>query len=150
MDIARLFPIMARRDAIAAAVAAALLPLLLLSVGCASAPRASGPDPLLVRRLAQEAADQVRRCYRKPKVSSEATQIVTRLRVRYTVDGQLAQLPQIVWQRSVTPATQPFASRMAEAASLAVIRCAPVRLPAAAYAGGWEELEFTFSPQRLG
>ena len=127
-----------------------LLPALLLLAGCASAPRPSGPDPALVRRLAQEAADQVRSCYRRPKVASEARQIVTRLRVRFTADGQLAQLPELVWQRSVTPSAAPFAPRMVEAASLAIIRCAPLRLPPEVHAGGWEELEFTFSPRGLG
>jgi hypothetical protein len=105
---------------------------------------------VLVRRLAQEAADQVRRCYRRPKVASEAKQIVTRLRVKFTPDGQLAQLPELVWQRSVTPAAAPFAPRMVEAASLAIIRCAPIRLPPEVHAGGWDELEFTFSPRGLG
>ncbi len=113
-------------------------------------PQAQGPGEALVNRLAQQAANQVRRCYRKPRVSSEAAQIVTRLRVRFTPEGQLAELPKLVWQRNVTAQTRPFAPRMVEAASLAVIRCAPVRLPPEAHAGGWEELEFTFSPRAMG
>ena len=106
-----------------------------------------GIDRARLYSIAQAAAEQIRRCYRQPKLPSEVKQIVTRLRVRFTPDGQLAGLPQIVWQRSVTPETAPFAARMAEAASLAVIRCTPVSLPADAYAGGWEELDFTFSPR---
>jgi hypothetical protein len=127
-----------------------MLPALLLLAGCVSAPRPPGPDPVLVRRLAQAAADQVRRCYQRPRVASEANQIVTRLRVRFTAEGQLAALPELVWQRSVTPAAAPYAPRMLEAASLAIIRCAPIRLPPEVYAGGWDELEFTFSPRGLG
>lgn len=134
------------------------LPALLMAMACASQPPRPAlapppsppPAPAQVRLLAQVAADQVRRCYRKPRVSSEAAQIVTRIRVRFLPDGQLAALPQLVSQQNVTPSARPFASRMMEAASLAVIRCAPVRLPPESYAGGWDELEFTFSPPARG
>jgi hypothetical protein len=40
------------------------------------------------------------------------------------------------------------APRMAEAASLAVIRCAPLRLPPDQYALIWHSIELTFSPLR--
>jgi hypothetical protein len=76
-------------------------------------------------------------------------QIVTRLRVRFAPDGSLAGVPAVVGQTGVTPVNRPYASRMAEAASLAVIRCAPLRLPADLYESGWDELDLTFSPQRL-
>lgn len=128
----------------------ALLPSLAVLSGCVATPRDPGPDPALVRQLAATAAAQVKRCYRKPKVASEVRQIVTRLRVRFTPDGQLAQLPEVIWQGSVTPSARPFAGKMAEAATLAVIRCVPVKLPPEAYSGGWEELEFTFSPGAMG
>ncbi len=113
-------------------------------------PRDSGPDPALVRKLAQQAADQVKRCYRRPKVSSDARQIVTRLRVRFTPEGQLAQVPELISQQSVAPGAERFAPAMAQAATLAIMRCVPVRLPPEAYGGGWEELEFTFSPRAFG
>lgn len=134
-----------------AGLATLLLPATLLLLGaCVSTPRQSGPDPALVRRLAQEAADQVKRCYRRPKVSSDARQIVTRLKVKFTQEGQLAQVPEIVSQRSVAPGAERFAPAMAQAATLAIIRCTPIKLPPEAYAGGWEELEFTFSPRAFG
>jgi hypothetical protein len=38
---------------------------------------------------------------------------------------------------------------MAEAASMAVIRCAPLHLPAELYRTGWGEMDLTFSPQAL-
>jgi len=131
---------------------------LLLTGGCASLPlqnqQAQHPqqarDAATVNRLTQQAADQVRRCYRGPRVTSAAKQIVTRLRARYSADGQLAGLPQIVWQRSVTPAAEPFAHLIAEAATLAIIRCAPLRLPPEAHAGGWDEIDYTFSPVAVG
>ena len=98
----------------------------------------------------ESAALQVRRCYRSPRVSFEGRQIVTRLRIRLTPDGQVAEIPAVVLQNGVTPSNQPYAGRMAEAAIEAVIRCAPLRLPAEFYRPGWTEFELTFSPVARG
>ena len=91
------------------------------------------------------AAVQVRRCYRDPAVPSVAKRIVTHVRVRYGADGVLIGLPAIVSQQGVTAANQDYAERMAEAASLAVIRCSPLRLPAGLHRGGWDEFDLIFS-----
>ena len=99
---------------------------------------------------ASQAADQIRRCYRAPRVASIGKQISTRIRVRFQPDGNLADIPVIIAQSGITPDNQPYAAKMAEAAGLAVIRCAPVKLPAELYSGGWSELDFTFSPRRNG
>jgi hypothetical protein len=120
---------------------------LFLLAGCASVSQPGTPDPALVDALAQQAADHVKRCYRSPKVGHEVRQIVTRLRVRFAPDGSLAGLPEVLAQHGVTPASRPFAPRMAAAATMAIVRCAPIRLPPEAHAGGWEELEITFSPR---
>jgi hypothetical protein len=124
----------------------ALVPLL---AGCAT----SG-DPLISVTAAQQAvagaAAQVRRCYRDPPVPSVAARITTRLRVRYDPDGVLIGIPQIVFQQGITPANQAYAARMAEAASLAVMRCSPLHLPPEAHHGGWDEFDLTFSHAALG
>ena len=91
------------------------------------------------------AAAQVRRCYREPQVPSAAKRIVTHVRVRYGPDGVLIGEPWIVAQQGVNPANQAYAGRMAAAASLAVIRCSPLRLPAELYRGGWDEFDLTFA-----
>ncbi|HEV2866772.1 MAG TPA: hypothetical protein VGX37_09665 [Allosphingosinicella sp.] len=92
------------------------------------------------------AARQVRRCYRSPQVSFEGRQIVTRLRVRFTGDGQLAQLPVVLAQDGVTPGNRPYAPRMAEAAIAAVMRCAPLHLPQGIPAQSAVAFDLTFSP----
>jgi hypothetical protein len=74
-------------------------------------------------------AEQVRRCYRRPSVPSAGRNIVTRLFARYTAVGALVGLPLLVSQQGLNPETRPYASRMAEAAKQAVLRCTPVRLP---------------------
>jgi hypothetical protein len=112
--------------------------------GCAAAPR-----PMVAAAAAGHAvaaaAVQVRRCYRDPAVPSAAKRIVTHLRVRYGADGVLIGVPAIVSQQGVTTANQDYAERMAEAASLAVIRCSPLHLPPELHRGGWDEFDLIFS-----
>ena len=93
----------------------------------------------------QSVAAQVRRCYRSPRISSSGRQIVTRLAVRFNADGSLVGLPAIVSQSGITPQNESEAGRMAEAASLAVIRCSPLRLPPEHYGLVWHSVELTFS-----
>ena len=99
-----------------------------------------------VDAVLRSAAEQVRRCYRAPRVSSAGRLIVTRLRIRLTPEGQLAGLPTLLYQRGVTAANRSHAGPMAEAAIAAVMRCAPLRLDPELYAGGWREFYLTFSP----
>ena len=98
------------------------------------------------RAALASASRQVRSCYRAPRVSSESRLITTRLRVLLAPDGTLGGLPEVVAQTGINPVNQPFAARMAEAAILAVIRCAPYRLPSELAGNGLIEIELTFSP----
>ena len=123
--------------------------LLLLAATAAGCAPVSAPAP--ARRVQTEevlslAASQVRRCYRSPRVSFEGRQIVTRLRVRFTGDGQLAQLPVVIAQSGVTPRNGTYAGRMAEAAIEAVLRCTPLRLPDGVPANSAFAFDLTFSP----
>jgi hypothetical protein len=125
-------------------------PLLLfaaLAGGCGTVPPAR-PSRAQVEQVLQTAALQVRRCYRMPRVSFGGRHIVTRLRVRLTPEGQLADLPVVLMQDGVTPTNQLYARPMAEAAIQAVISCAPLRLPPSLYQGGWSDFDLTFSLAR--
>lgn len=121
----------------------------LILAGCAPTPAPPGPDRALVANTVAMAAAQIQRCYRTPRVPREGRQITVVLRVRYGIDGMLTGLPELVTQRGVSPDNQPYATRMTEAATLAVIRCAPLRLPPETYQGGWDEFELTFSPRAV-
>jgi hypothetical protein len=124
---------------------ALLLASALLVPACASPDRVSRVDSAIFDQVSQSAADQVRRCYRAPRVASSGRQISTRIRVTYRIDGGLAQMPVVVSQSGVTPANQPYAGRMAEAAGMAVLRCSPVTLPPELYEKGWKVVDLTFS-----
>lgn len=126
----------------------ALIALLLVS-GCATQ-RSARIDPLLIKRVTADAAAQVKRCYRAPKVLGEGRRIATRLSVRYAPDGSLLGLPTIIAQSGVTPSNQLFADAMADAAIASVVRCSPLRLPPELYQIGWNSFELTFSPAMRG
>ena len=127
---------------------ALLLLLFLAAAGCVrpAMPERLSADPVAVRQAIRDAAAQVKRCSRSPRVASSGKQISTRLLVRYRKNGGLAGLPVVIAQAGVTPDNSAYAGKMAEAAGLAVIRCAPVRLPEDLYETGWSTLELTFSP----
>lgn len=103
-------------------------------------------DSPLMRQAMDEAARQVRRCYRAPRVATLGRRIVTQLRVRIEPDGAIAGLPTVVSQSGVDARNQAYADRMAQAAIESVLRCAPLVLPAEAYRGMAIVMDLTFSP----
>ena len=123
---------------------ASFLLLAVLAGACTSLP--PQPRHVEVEAALQSAAQQVRRCYRAPRVASGGRQIVTRLRVRLTPEGELAELPILLDQSGINSVNRSYAGPMAEAAIGAVMRCAPLRLPPALYVNGWSDFDLTFSP----
>jgi hypothetical protein len=115
--------------------------------GCAAHDAPVGVHPMVVHEVLASAAQQVKRCYQSPRIARAGKQIITSLAVSYNADGTLAGLPAVVSQSGVTPANRVYAGRMAEAARLAVIRCAPLRLPPDQHAQIWSFFTLTFSPR---
>src|SRR3546814_19240648 len=89
------------------------LSIVTASMGAARPDVSVVPRPSVASFVAG-AAEQVKRCYRSPRVSRAARRITTRLLVRYTSDGMLAGLPVVLSQEGVTPEGSPFAEAMAE------------------------------------
>ncbi len=118
------------------------------TAGKGSAPRAmlSGAQ---AAGLAAAIAAQVRPCYNVPTGGAEALSIVTVLRLRFNRDGSPAGSPTVTDHGGVTPANQAYVRQMDEAARRAVLRCAPLKLPANLYEGGWDDIEFVFNPRAM-
>jgi hypothetical protein len=95
------------------------------------------------------AAEQVQRCYRMPRVPAAARRIAIRLRVRFAPDGLLVEPPLLVRLEGAALRNQIYAAAMAEAATAAVRRCSPLRLPTALYRGGWDDFYLDFTPRAL-
>lgn len=107
--------------------------------------RLPAESPAIVRAM-ELAAQQVRRCYRGPRIASSGRQIITRVRVRIDPEGTISGLPAVIGQEGVNPTNRAYAAQMAEAAIESVLRCAPLRLPAEAHRGVGLTIDLTFSP----
>lgn len=119
-----------------------------LSACAAPPPPAARPPSPASLAASAAVAEQVRRCYRTPRVPSSGRNIVTRLFARYTADGLLVGVPVLVSQQGLTSESEPYASSMAEAAKLAVLRCSRVRLPQQSDRRRGSDFLLTFSPRR--
>jgi hypothetical protein len=122
-----------------------ILPLLMLLQAAppdASASRISKAD---MRDLQRQAEAQVRQCWHVPKTR---TDIATTLRVRYNRDGTLAAEPQVLRQTGAPQYYIVVVREIAQRAKRAVSLCAPIRLPADQYNGGWDIVELTLHTRK--
>src|SRR3546814_17883342 len=90
-------------------------------------------------------AEQVKRCYRSPRVSRAARRITTRMLVRYTSDGMLTGQPVVLSQVGGTHEGSPFADVLAEGDIHARHRVTPSRLPPEDSPRDWDDLGRTIS-----
>lgn len=119
------------------------------STGKATKPKAAVSSRNMAG-LAQAIAAQVKPCYVVPSGGTDAASIKTVLRLRFRKDGTNATPPTVVEQPGVNADNRAYARQMADAAKRAVLRCAPLKLPAELYEGGWEDIEFVFNPRAMG
>ena len=117
--------------------------------GKSSTPRAT-ISGLQMRGLAAAIAAQVKPCYVIPSGGADAASIVTIMRLRFNRDGSVSGTPSVTDHQGVTGTNQSYVRQMDDAAILAVLRCSPLKLPSELYEGGWEDIEFTFSPRAMG
>ena len=93
---------------------------------------------------------QVEPCYDLGGLGgTPAMQIVTVLQLRFNPDGSVAGTPQLVEQKGVDDGNRAYAKQMVEVSRRAVLRCAPLKLPAELYAGGWENITMGFIPGQM-
>jgi len=92
---------------------------------------------------------QIKPCYQVPSGGVDVSKIRTTLDLRFNKDGSLAIAPTLLDQTGVNGENRAYAQQMAEAARRAVLRCAPLHLPADQYKGGWDHIQPTFSPASL-
>jgi hypothetical protein len=93
-------------------------------------------------------ASQVKPCYTIPAGGTDTMSIVSRIRIRLKADGSIAVAPEVIGNTGVTPANQPYVRQMNEAATRALQRCAPYKLPADLF-DVWQDLNFTFRPAQM-
>lgn len=121
-----------------------ILPLLLM-VQAASAEAPASVSKSVMRDLQKQAEAQVRQCWHVPKTRKN---IATTLRVYYNRDGSLAAEPQVLKQTIAPEYYVVVVREIAQRAKRAVTLCAPIRLPAESYRGGWEDIELTLHTRK--
>jgi len=120
------------------------------STGKASAPRVASLSPIQVNGLSALIASQVKPCYTIPAGGAGIETIISKVRLRLKPDGSIKVAPEVVSNSGVNGGNQPYLRQMNEAAIRALQRCAPYKLPADLYEGGWEDINFNFRPQQIG
>ena len=99
--------------------------------------------------LAAAIAAQVKPCYNVPSGGTDASSIITVLRLRFNRDGTPVGSPAVSDHQGIGPSNQAYVRQMDDAAKRAVLRCAPLKLPPELYEGGWEDIEFGFNPRAM-
>ena len=122
-----------------------ILPLLLMLQAASPAAPATGVSKSDMRDLQRQAETQVRQCWHVPKTRKN---IATTLRVYYNRDGTLAAEPQVLKQTIAPEYYIVVVREIAQRAKRAVSLCAPIRLPADRYSGGWEDIELTLHTRK--
>ncbi len=122
-----------------------LLSLLLLLQGAPADAVSTSISKSDMRDLQRQAEAQVRQCWHVPKTKSN---IATTVRVYYNRDGTLAAEPQVLKQTIAPEYYIVVVREIAQRAKRAVSLCAPIRLPAESYSGGWEDIELTLHTRK--
>ncbi len=122
-----------------------ILPLLLLLQAASPDAPATTVAKADLRDLQRQAETQVKQCWHVPKTR---TNIATTLRVYYNRDGTLAAEPQVTRQTIAPEYYVVVVREIAQRAKRAVSLCAPIRLPAESYSGGWEDIELTLHTKK--
>ncbi len=119
------------------------------SEGKGETARAATISPIAMNGLTALIASQVKPCYTIPSGGADALSIVSRVHLRLKPDGSIAVAPEVVGNTGQTPANMPYLRQMNEAATRALQRCAPYKLPADLY-DIWKDLIFNFRPAQMG
>ena len=109
--------------------------------GTSPTPRSQSVSAQAVAGLGDAIARQVQPCAnRVPNPGPGANLIRTKLRIRMNPDGSLAARPVVSGQTGINDENGRYAQRVGELAGGAVIQCAPYKLPAELYEGGWKDI----------
>jgi outer membrane biosynthesis protein TonB len=91
---------------------------------------------------------QVERCWSPPAGAKDAQDLVVKIGIWLTPEGQLMRPPKILSKRFFSSAKGSYYRVAAESAARAVHRCAPYTLPKDKYEE-WKYIEFNFDPGEM-
>ncbi len=113
-----------------------------------SIPKGARLDARAAATLEQAIRAQVTPCWNPPVGAEDAGKMTVVLRIRMRKDGTVIGLPDLVSQTGLTARNGTYGRAFAESARRAVVRCAPLKLPANLY-DYWSEFELNFDPSQM-
>ena len=113
-----------------------------------SIPKGARIDARALATLEQAIRAQVAPCWNPPIGGADVKKMTVVLRIELTRDGNVLGRPAVVSQTGVTAANGDYARAFAETARRAVLRCAPLKLPADMY-DAWRAFELNFDPSEM-
>jgi len=113
-----------------------------------SLPRTTRIDPRATATLIGAIRSQVAPCWNPPIGGADVKKMTVLLHLDINRDGSVVGRPGIVSQTGVTAGNADYARAFAETARRAVLRCAPLKLPAELY-DQWKAVEINFDPSEM-
>lgn len=114
----------------------------------AAIPKGAKVSPRAIATLEQAIRSQIAPCWNPPSGGADVQAMTAVLRIRLNKDGSVAAPPEFVGQTGATAGNQAYARAFVETARRAVLRCAPLTLPADMF-GYWQEFELNFDPRLM-
>ena len=111
-------------------------------------PKGARLDARATATLEQAIRAQVAPCWNPPIGGEDVRNMTVLLRIQLNKGGAVIGVPEVLDQTGVTPGNQAYARAFAESARRAVIRCAPLELPAE-YFDAWKLFELNFDPSKM-
>ncbi len=112
-------------------------------------PKTARIDPRATATLIALIRSQVAPCWNPPIGGADVKKMTVLLHLDINRDGTVVGRPGIVSQTGVNSGNADYARAFAETARRAVLRCAPLKLPAEQY-DQWKAVEINFDPSDMG
>ena len=111
-------------------------------------PKTARVDPRATATLQAAIRAQVAPCWNPPIGGADVKKMTVVLHIELARDGSVTGRPDVVSQTGATAGNADYARAFAETARRAVLRCAPLKLPADQY-DVWRSFELNFDPSEM-
>lgn len=111
-------------------------------------PKGARVDARATASLQAAIRAQVAPCWNPPIGGADVKKMTVVLRIGVAKDGSVLGRPEVLSQTGVTGQNGDYARAFAETARRAVLRCAPLKLPADMY-DAWKTFELNFDPSEM-
>lgn len=113
-----------------------------------SVPKSAKLDGRATASLAAAIRAQIAPCWNPPIGGSDVRKMTVVLAIQLTRDGRVVGQPSLVSQTGASAGNAGYAKAFADTAVRAVLRCAPLKLPADMY-DAWKAFELNFDPSEM-